>query len=70
MYEWKIVKSSRVDLEFNLNSFEKAGWEVFGIVSFVNTKVVMVNVPLPQDVEYDIILRKQKETGDIEGAPI
>tara|TARA_Y100000034_G_C6828569_1_gene373832 strand:+ start:703 stop:915 length:213 start_codon:yes stop_codon:yes gene_type:complete len=66
MYNWKAVKSGRNALEQSLNELEKDGWEVFNVIptlSFVNTKIVMgVSAMLPQNVEYDILVRKRVVT--------
>lgn len=63
MYTWKVASANREGLEGALNGFQEEGWEIFNIVptlDFVNTKIVMgVSAPLPQNVEYDIICRKQ-----------
>ena len=47
-------------LESKLNELESEGWEIFAVVPslrFEKTKVVMATVPLPGNIEYNIIAR-------------
>jgi hypothetical protein len=66
MFKWKVARAVRDNLEECLNDWQAEGWEIFNVIptlSFVNTKIVMgVSAPLPQNVEYDIILRKKGES--------
>jgi hypothetical protein len=65
MYDWTVVKvANTTELESKLNSFEQTGWEVFQIIpvpTFQEHKVMMVTVPLPISVQYEIVFRKNKE---------
>ncbi len=64
---FKVEKSERDELEEKLNALEGEGWEIFAVIptlDFVNTKIVMgISAPLPQNVEYDIIAKKENNDG-------
>jgi len=65
MYDWMVIKvESRTELETNLNSLTRTGWEIFQIIptlAFREQKIMMVTVPMPSEIQYEIVARKKKE---------
>ena len=63
--KWAVVRvENSTELELKLNSYQKEGWDVFQIIPipvFQDHKVMMVTVPLPISLQYDIVLRKNIE---------
>lgn len=62
--EWIVVRVEDSQLESKLNSYQKEGWNIFQIIPvpvFQDHKVMMVTVPLPVSLQYDLVLRRNKE---------
>lgn len=62
MYEWEVFTAeNRIELQSILNSITKSGWEVFQVIptlAFSDRKIMMVQVPMPGEVQFEIIARK------------
>lgn len=66
MYKYEVLTADETNLEAVLNEAEGKGQEVFAVLPTINfkmTKIVMgVSVPLPEQVQYKVVLRTNTET--------
>lgn len=65
MFAYEVVTADETNLEAVLNHAVKQGKEVFQIlptINFKTTQVMMVKVPLPDQVQYKVVLKTNTET--------
>ena len=60
-FQWHVIKTSEQELEDLLNQLDKE-WEIYSVTPTIHFGVKVMGAPVPSEILYTVILRKQQTT--------